>query len=825
MTSYRIAWAGLTLALGLALGCSAKSTEASKSSGAAGLHEASSGLPQGAKAAPESGEPELEPPLETLSEPHFGAFDLLANRPLGHRIRRVDGALSVVLDARTPDFVRYIHGGHAKEWVLDVDPQEQPAAAVKGRTAKIWVPALRPGAPHQLRLRLFNPARWENKLTVELNGTALDPITVENGWQTVVIDVPVDAGLRAENEIELAFSNLGRIGGRLSGGALAWMELGQSVEGSAAPEENGDGDRAAADGDGARQAGGDESADEETAKGAGAPVDAQAGEAASSADTQPSGLPLAQDALELAPTSGLAWYLWIPDGASLDLEVNAREGCGVRTRLFVEGDDGEVVAAADETRNLVLGRGEVQQTAVDLSKWSNQVARLELYASDACEDSLSVERAALVVPGEAPRVPEGVEPPERVIVWMIDTLRADYLPLHFDTDVQAPNLQKLAAEGASFALAFQQGNESRTSHASFFTGQYPSRHGLAGKGILRPHHHLLSEAMQDAGFHTGIHVANGFVSRTGGFAQGWNHYVNNLRENWRIDAEGIVGHGMSWLEKNLERESLFLYLGTIDPHVTYRAHEGIIETYDGDSYSGKYRRHLLGEELGKIKGGRKVSERDKKRIVNLYKNEITFNDRAFGQLRAALEEADLWEGTMVVVTSDHGEEFWEHGSVGHGHNVFQELVHVPLIVYYPPLVPEGTTVEAGVDILDVYPTVLDAVGADPHEDVQGKSLLPLVHNVHGGYPEPAIATHYLVHYAMQMQHWKLYLRRGAYRLYDRRSDPLQQTDVASDHPLASRFLLDAMGWFRAHRSEWHKLTWGVPSNLSGDFLERVAASR
>jgi hypothetical protein len=76
---------------------------------------------------------------------------------------------------------------------------------------------------------------------------------------------------------------------------------------------------------------------------------------------------------------------------------------------------------------------------------------------------------------------------------------------------------------------------------------------------------------------------------------------------------------------------------------------------------------------------------------------------------------------------------------------------------------------------------------------------------------------------MQMQQWKLYLKRGDYELFDRNSDPLEMTDVADDHPLASRFLLDAMGWFRAHRKDWEKASWGVPSKLNPGFLERVTA--
>ncbi len=220
----------------------------------------------------------------------------------------------------------------------------------------------------------------------------------------------------------------------------------------------------------------------------------------------------------------------------------------------------------------------------------------------------------------------------------------------------------------------------------------------------------------------------------------------------------------------------------------------------------------------------KPNDRDKVRIKNLYKNEITFNDQAFGTIRAAFEEMGIWDETMVVVTADHGDEFWEHGGVGHGHNVHQELVHVPLLMYYKPLIKAGTVIDAGVDVLDVYPTLVDIAGKERPENLQGRSLLPLLLDQHGGYPQPAIATRYLGHYAMQMQQYKLYLKKGDYAVYERDSDPMEMENAKGSHPLASRWLLDSMAWFRDSRKQWDKQSWGVANNLSESFLVERAES-
>lgn len=837
-------------------GCSTRSTDTrqkSQSQDLASTAASSRGQAAPVKAKPEK--PKIAPPLRGLEGAHFSVYDLLVNRPLAHRIAFADTAPTLVVDATTPDFVRYIHGNHTKDWLLGAKLEKKGAAGIKARKASLWVPALRADTDQQLRMRVYNPAKWKNRLSVKFNGKALEPAELEEGWQEVVFSVPAGSELRGDNQIDLAFSNMGRIKGKLSGGAIAWVELGPTRPDEIAEEdtksEKSDSEKPQTDAAGidtnakAQHAAGDEVVDNEATKNGAESAENEsakddvaekkAGDEESDVETvslaaaalkKESSMPLKQGTLTVDAQSGMAWYVWVPENAQLALDLSAPEACGVDFGLYVEDPQSEtgIKKATSVTRELVKGRGEEQKTAIDLSKWAEQVARVELRASDGCgpEQQVEIRAASLVVSGERPSVPEGVKPPKYVLFWMVDTLREDHLPLDFETNVKAPNFVKLAKQGAHFKLAYVQGNESRTSHAALFTGQYPNKNGLVGKGILRPKHYLFSEAIQDFGYQTGIHVANGYVSKTGGFGQGWDYYVNNLREGWGINADDITRHGLKWVSKNADKP-FFLYLGTIDPHVTYRAHEGITEQYEKTPYSGRYKNYISGKDLGAIKGGQKVSKRDRTRIQNLYKGEITFNDKAFGDLRAGLEEAGLWKDTMVIITADHGDEFWEHGSVGHGHNIHQELVHVPLIMYYPRLIPEETVVSAGVDIIDIYPTILDALGAERPDDLQGKSLIPLIHHTQGGYPEPAIATQYLIHYAMQMQQWKLYLKRGSYEIYDRNADPLELKDVHTKHPLASRWLLDSMGYFRAHRKQWNKQTWGVASNVKPGFVDFISA--
>ena len=560
--------------------------------------------------------------------------------------------------------------------------------------------------------------------------------------------------LRADNEVRLQFDSLNRIGGVRSPAAIARVAVGR-FDGLSATAHT------------ARE----------------------------------------QGPLKLEPGRGAMWHIWSTADAQIHVDL-ADDGCSA-TLSCGTGNDGQTPCGSE-----VLDRDGALLT--DLP--SKQVARLQIVASSEGDcDELTVARAQVVRPGMAPQVPD-FEPPRHILFWMIDTLRADHLPLYADTDVQAPNLVKLAEEGALFKLAYVEGNESRVSHSSLFTGAYPSRHGVSRDGILLPRHQLLTEEIRKHGINTLGVVANGYVSGKWGFEQGWDHYRNTLRQGGGITAAALVDRTRKLVSDNVDNR-VFMYVGTIDPHVAYRRRGDLINLYSDPSYSGRFERSITGVDLGRIATKKMaVTEPEKQRIHALYKNEITYNDQEFGRLRKAFEDLGIWDQTLTIVTADHGEQFWDHGSVGHGSGVHQEIVHVPLILRYPPMIPTGSVVEPGVDIIDIYPTILAAIGVDElPPDVQGHSMLPLVHGVRGGYPEPAIATHYMARYGLQLGPWKLVVKRGAYALYDRSNDPGEHTDVAGAHPLAERWVMDVFGVFRPLRAKWKKATMGPPSNLLPGF--------
>lgn len=763
----------------------------------------------------------LPPALPYKDGPSFLAFDLLLNRPLAHRITvDKEGRTSFWVDGRTPDFVRYVQGNHHSEWFLFATEEELSFSATRGREASMVIPGVPSQRDSVLELLLLNPARGTNELTLSVNEQALEPARLDVGWQVLQFPIPEEA-LGAENHIELSFSNLGRVEGRLSGGGVAWARIGplRSAESGLQVQLGGEPVEVA-----------DQEVDEvETAQIDAAPEDSDY-EVADEERVEEElpfeevhQLVLAQQELELHSGQGLSWTSWVHDDAWLRVGLSGEEGCGLRVQILRELGGGEIEEVLFEDRFLVEGRGREQTTDIDLGLKDAQVARISLWHVGDCS-SILIEEAQLRRPGEETEVPEEIEPPKYVLFWIIDTLRADYLPLHFETDVQAPNLKQLADEGVSFARAYVQGTESRASHATLFTAQYPERHGVMARGRVDRSVPILPTLIQDQGYQTALFASNGYVSHLLNLNRGWDHYQNNIHLETSLDARSMAREGLAWMTPRLE-DPFFVYIGTIDPHVTYRKHREVIELYEPEPYNGRFRRFLSGDDLGRIKGGYlSVTDREKERIINLYKNEITFNDLAFGELRAELEELGIWEDTLVVITSDHGEEFWEHGSVGHGHNVHQEMVHVPLIFYYPKGLPQGAVVQSGGEVVDVLPTVLELLGIEIPSGQQGRSLLPKIFGQDGGYPAPAIATQYGLHYGVQIMDWKLYLRSGRMRFYNRTADPLELHDIGFDHPLANRLLLDTIGYFRAYRSQWEKSSWGVPNNLSEEFLSQILPS-
>ncbi|MEM9188404.1 MAG: sulfatase [Myxococcota bacterium] len=392
--------------------------------------------------------------------------------------------------------------------------------------------------------------------------------------------------------------------------------------------------------------------------------------------------------------------------------------------------------------------------------------------------------------GEAPR-------PRNVLVYLIDTLRADKLrPYNANTRVRTPGLNRFVEAAAVLTRGQSQENWTKPSVATLLSGLYPWDHtATTGESVLPGSVVTLTETLREENFYTGAFVANGYVSHKFGFRQGWHTFRNYIREGRRTQASFIAADVLAWLDERPTDRPFFLYVHTIDPHVPYIPPNDILEIYDPEPYSGPVDFTEDRETLEKIKSGAlRVNDRDRRRLEALYDGEITYHDTHMAAIFDGLRRRDLADNTMVVITSDHGEEFFDHDSVGHGHTVYQELLHVPLVVRVPGITERPVAVDDTVGLVDVVPTILDALAVDVPDEVSGRSFLPELRGERPDAPRFAVSGFMRGWRTIVVGRYKL-IQRTERRtmIYDLTADPNEEHDLSEERPLTLRYLRGLLG--------------------------------
>jgi arylsulfatase A-like enzyme len=300
-----------------------------------------------------------------------------------------------------------------------------------------------------------------------------------------------------------------------------------------------------------------------------------------------------------------------------------------------------------------------------------------------------------------------------LLLVSIDTLRADHLPSWGYPRDTAPFLTSLAARGTLFEQAIAAAPSTTPSHMSLFTALQPSVHGLLGNtalGALPRGIGTLAEVLRDAGFATAAVTEGGGLALHLGFERGFGAFIENpvpLPHRPGLQAPVSFDLGRNWLLTQRDRRS-FLFLHTYEVHGPYQAPE---------AYAGLFAQTPPGLEP-------RPGLRPHQRPVH-YDREIRFVDDELRRLVGALEAAGRLERTLLVLTSDHGEEFLEHGWIGHGATLPEEVLRVPLLVLGPGI-PAGRRIEEPVGLVDLAPTLLELLGAPPLPGAMGRSFASLL---------------------------------------------------------------------------------------------------
>ncbi len=296
-----------------------------------------------------------------------------------------------------------------------------------------------------------------------------------------------------------------------------------------------------------------------------------------------------------------------------------------------------------------------------------------------------------------------------VVVVLIDTLRADHLSMNGYPRQTSPVIDAFAAENLNFRRAISAAPWTPASVASLFTGLYPSSHGMVppndrGKALktssrLADRWLTLAELFKQNGYSTAAVSPNPWIKKEFGYDQGFDHYI--YRE--RAIAKEVNRSARGLLEKLIEeKKPFFLYVHYLDPHDPYTPPAPFDTMFQGPV------------------AGRQYPDEQVK-LLEQYDGEIRYVDQKLGDLLSLFKKLGLYEKTVIVVLSDHGEQFMERGHQGHGFNVYQEEVHVPLIIKAPGL--KGS-VEEYVSVVDVYPTLVELARLRGAPAGEGYSLLP-----------------------------------------------------------------------------------------------------
>lgn len=367
----------------------------------------------------------------------------------------------------------------------------------------------------------------------------------------------------------------------------------------------------------------------------------------------------------------------------------------------------------------------------DLSRWAGREVTLEFHAD---LEGLPPEHRHTNVVAWGPVRLSAPDPAPRerpnVLFILVDTLRADHLtPYGYSRDT-SPNLARaMAAKGAVVETAYSQAPWTLPSVVSFMTSRYPGEllgNDAAAYGIP-PGAPSLAEAMAKRGYATGGFFANKVLHAGNGFARGFDTFFSPAADpeptaDGQPDAAGLTARVQAWLGAH-RNEPFFLYAHYVDPHDPYENPEIV----DGRSpfeppYHGRISgRHVQGVYTGKIPLD--DPERDTGHLKALYDSEIHYADRFIGQLIDSLPP-DVLRNTLIVLTADHGEEFRDHGGWKHGFTLYDEQIHVPLLVRWDGHVPAGSRLRGTVRLLDLAPTLVRAVGGEADPSWQGVDLLP-----------------------------------------------------------------------------------------------------
>jgi arylsulfatase A-like enzyme len=499
--------------------------------------------------------------------------------------------------------------------------------------------------------------------------------------------------------------------------------------------------------------------------------------------------------------------------------------------VAIDAAGGETVLFFDRVEPGEDTSGRWREARADLGRWRDQEIRLTLETSAAPE----FDPARGIPLWANPRVVSLDREPEagpNLLLISIDTLRADHMSLYGYPTPTTPLIDAWARDNAAiFSTAVAPSPWTLPSHASLFSGLDAFRHGInhdvggirVGPGaVVITSLDMMAERLRREGYETAAFTGGAYLHPRYGFAQGFDRFAYwPDRGRDLLELETGVDRTLEWLAGRSDLPFCF-FLHTYAVHDPYRARQPYFDRVAPEGVEAPRGRVALVspnnspangfQQLNRFvfrpRGGAQreldMDDDDIRMIRAMYDSGVAYADAQVGRLLQGLSELGLAENTVVVITSDHGESLGDRGRAGHVFLTDDNLL-VPLIIAAPGGIGAGRVVADQVRLIDVLPTVLDLLGAEPDDELDGRSLVPLMTG--GPSAVPPVAWSYSaaanrglamridrqIKYTVDNTAWAPLV--GREQLFDLENDPSESTDLSADDPRAGELRVTAMNEF------------------------------
>jgi arylsulfatase A-like enzyme len=388
------------------------------------------------------------------------------------------------------------------------------------------------------------------------------------------------------------------------------------------------------------------------------------------------------------------------------------------------------------------------------------------------------------------------------LVITLDTTRAHRLSCYGYDRPTTPNLDRLAEESVFYREAYSTSAWTLPAHASLFTGKFVTSHGAryspdgkfflsagldneTGLDVYRANsisrdETTLAQVLSEAGYATGAVVAGPWLKRVFGLDKGFSFYDDSdiLTLHGR-PAPSVTESALRWLDE-IDGRPFVLFLNYFDPHAPYAIHEEFVRRYIPPDMS------LENEAL--------LSPSQARLVRNaMYDSEINFADAAIGTLLDGLRRQRLYDSTCIVITADHGELLGEHAQYGHGKNLYQEVVRIPMFIKYPSGDRQAAESGRRIQILDLFPMLLECAGATSPSGIQGVAEeIASRPTIAETFPLDVVSLRGTYQCIWDGPHKFILNSHGNHVLYDLSADPEERRNLVDEQPNRSRELQDRL---------------------------------